>query len=373
MRITHVISGLTKGGAERVVVELANIAVEKGHEVTVLAAWPVDPAMMQDQLHPGVGIKFIGATRKKAYLNLIPWIFRNRKWIGSNDVLHCHLTYGAVFGTFVFVVLRKIFRYKKPAVVETNHAVGMPIPPFNRWVHSRMLLFRDGVVFMARDAYWNGFMDKHPGLRSALIVNGIRIPKQDSSAEQHQQFRQKMGVKENCRYLVGTVSMLRPERKPWLYISLLQDVMEAMGDDVQFILAGDGVERDALRAQIEEKDLSDRICMPGLVNNPTSVMSNLDIYVSLCAGETAGISMIEAAMCGIPVVGIQLDPAYTPKETDWVWSNADIHAVAKKIISLLQDTGERKQVAHMQQAHVNQYFTTEAMYTSYDAFYKTVS
>ena len=42
MNIVHVVPALTKGGAERVAVELANHAVGSGHKVTLIAGWSVD-------------------------------------------------------------------------------------------------------------------------------------------------------------------------------------------------------------------------------------------------------------------------------------------------------------------------------------------
>ena len=173
MKIIHVLSALVKGGGERVVVELANQAAKNGDPVTILAGWPEDPEYLQNKIHPGVSVKFITRKKRFVYLKIIPWILANRKWISSYDILHCHLTFGAVFGATTSILLRKILRYKSPKIIETNHAVGMPVTKFNRWLHSRMVSQLDGMVLMARDPYWNNFITKHPGLKIELILNGI--------------------------------------------------------------------------------------------------------------------------------------------------------------------------------------------------------
>ena len=54
MKIVHVIPALTKGGAERVVVDLANAAVEEGHEVSIVAAVPAPPQLVAHALRPEV-------------------------------------------------------------------------------------------------------------------------------------------------------------------------------------------------------------------------------------------------------------------------------------------------------------------------------
>ena len=372
MKIVHVISCLTKGGGERIVAELANEAVKQGDEVAIIAAWPEDPVHLQDKIHPNVNIKFVASQKLYAYLKIPYWILTNRKWIAGYDVLHCHLTFGGVFGSVANIILKKIFRKRNPVIVETYHAVGMSIPKINRWIHSRMALLRDGLVLMAKDPYWNHFLLKHPNLKTEVIPNGVSVLIPQKNTALQQKFYKELGIRDNCKYLVGTVGMLRPDRRPRSYIPIFRHIHGVLGNEVHFILAGGGIEFNKIKKLIEEEGLSDYVHMPGLVNNPTTTITNLDIYVSVSVGKTTGVSMIEAAMCKIPVVGIQLIDNYKAKNEDWVWSHTDTTEVAKKIIFLLQNVEERDKLATNQNNYVNQHFTSAAMYTSYDLFYKKV-
>jgi glycosyltransferase involved in cell wall biosynthesis len=372
MKIIHVLSGLTKGGGERIVVELANKAAENGDEVTIIAGWPVDPAYLQNSIDSKVSVKFVSETKGRAYSKIISFLLKNKKWICSQDVLHCHLTYGAVFGSMAKIILRSFFRKNRPVIVETNHAVGMPVPKFNRWVHSRMMLMRDGLALMAKDQYWNNFIRSHPRLKTQIIPNGISMLKPQNDPDLKKRFNEQMGITGNCKYIVGTISMLRPDRKPWLYIPIFAGIYKVLGDEVQFIIAGGGSELDKIKGLVEDHGLSGRVHMPGIINAPAAVLSNMDMYVSVSVGETAGISMIEAAMCNVPVVAIQLIETYITKNEDWVWSHTDTKEVAKKIISLLQNGEERSKLAEKQNKYVKDHFTSGAMYLSYDAFYKQI-
>ena len=56
MKITHVLNALIKGGGERVAVDLANQAVDDGHEVTVIVGWQVDPAILRNELHSNIKV-----------------------------------------------------------------------------------------------------------------------------------------------------------------------------------------------------------------------------------------------------------------------------------------------------------------------------
>ena len=369
MKIVHVVSGLTKGGGERIVVELANYAATKGDKVTILAGWPVDPGFLQNSILSTVNIQFIASKKSAAYFKILFWIIKRRRWIHSQDILHCHLTYGAVFGSFTKILLKTFFRNPHPIIIETYHAVGMSIPRFNRWMHSCMILHRDGLVLMAKDKYWENYILKHPHLDSRIIPNGIALLESAKDPIIRKELITSIGVSKKNKYLVGTVGMLRSDRKPWLYIPVFIKIFKILGNEVHFILAGGGEEYKKVRDLAEQTGILGNFHMTGLVNEPVRLISNLDVYVSLSVRETGGISMIEAAMCKVPVVAIQLDKKYKPKEEDWVWSDSDIQVVADKIVSLLLDEHERARLVERQYDFVMQNFTSDIMYSSYNKFY----
>jgi len=319
-----------------------------------------------------VNIKFVNSTQKGAYFKILPFIIKNRKWLCQQDVLHCHLTYGSVFGSMAYLYIKKILFKKSPSVFETYHAVGMPVPKFNRWFSSCMLLLRDGVIFMAKDTYWNNFITKHPNLKTAVISNGISVVQPLKTILTKEAFRKDMNIPSNCTYVVGTVGMLRPDRKPELYIPIFKAVNEALGNQVHFVMAGGGSEFDNIRQLADEAGIGELVHMPGIINNPAAFIVNIDVYVSVSVGETVGISMIEAAMCNISVVGIQLSDNYQAKETDWVWAGSNTSEIAAKITYLLQNREERKKIAYAQNVYATSNFTSAAMYKAYTSFYKKV-
>jgi glycosyltransferase involved in cell wall biosynthesis len=285
-------------------------------------------------------------------------------------VLHCHLTYGSVFGSIAKIILKNLFGEKHPVIIETNHAVGMPVPKFKRWIHAHLSSFRDGLIFMATDPYWDNFILKHPTIKTAIISNGISVLAPQINDKLKQNFRQENSITLNTKYIVGTVGMLRPDRKPLLYIPIFYEVSEVLGNDVQFILAGSGSEFEKVKMEIAKYNLSKQITVTGFINDPLIAISNMDVYVSLSVGSATGISMIEAAMCGIPVVGIQMTENYEAKNEDWVWSHTNGKEIAKKIIHLLQNTTERNQLSRFQNKYAIENFSSEAMYSSYISFYK---
>jgi glycosyltransferase involved in cell wall biosynthesis len=371
MKIVHVITALTKGGGEKVVVELANAAAMDGNEVTIVAAFPADPIFLQDQLHGSVSVIFISNSKSFSYVKQVSWILRNFSWLRTRDIIHCHLTYGAVFGSVVYLI-KKFSNKKKPLLIETYHAVGMRIPRINRYIHSIFCSQRDAVIFMAEDDYWNSFRTKHTKIITTVIENGISIPKRVNNIAKLDDYKRKIGIPSSAKLIVGTVGMLRTDRQPWRYIPIFAEVARQCGPDVHFLIGGDGPEMGNVKQLIKKYNIERQVHLPGLVIDSAIAFSVIDIYISLSIGPLTGLSMMEAALFEIPVVGIQLFSGYNAKQGDWVWSSTEDNEIATEIKRLIDNEDERKKVADKQYQYVLNKHTTPVMASRYKEFYDKV-
>jgi len=373
MKIAHILPALTKGGGERVVVDLANQATMDGHEVTVIAAYPVNSAQLHDSLYPNVRILYVSDTvipKRRSYLSMLPWIWRHRSWLAEQDILHCHLTYGSAFGVTVRF-FRSIFRARRPAVVETYHSVGMAIPSVLRWAHARMAAGFDALALMAEDDYWRKFIKRRSALPSAVIPNGISFKGlADVDPAAKRAYRREIGIPEECRYVVGTVGMLRPDRKPWLYIPIFAQIVKVFGPEVHFVIAGDGSEYDRVCSLIAEYGIQRQVHLPGFVVESRLPISIMDLYITLNVGTVTGIAALEAAYLGAPVLAIQMCSNYKAKSEDWIWSGIDLSEVATRAIELLRNSSDRQALAARQTARVRSHHTVESMARSYYALYR---
>jgi glycosyltransferase involved in cell wall biosynthesis len=371
MKIVHVLPPLTKGGGERIAVELANHIAKEGHEVTILAAYPVDPSLLQNAINTSVNLRFVSLKKGKKYLAMLAWLRKNRKWLFEQDILHCHLTYGAVFGTLVYM-MRKVGKIKKPLVIETYHAVGMLIPTKQQWMHARLAEKRDALILMAEDRFWKGFVKEHPKILTEVIPNGISINWTEINENQKNRYKEQLRIPSDCRFVVGTVGMLRSDRQPWRYIPIFAQVVKELGKDVHFVIAGSGPEFENLTRIVHEFNLEQQVHFAGLVENPLLPFSIMDLYISLGVGSTAGVSMFEAALAGLPVIAIQLQEGYETKDTDWFWSGNSDQQIALKIVELLNSPDLRSEMSARQNNYVKQNHSTEVMVTSYQSIYESM-
>lgn len=370
MKIVHFIPSLGKGGAERVVCDLANKAVEEGHEVAIITWSPTPAELLTQPLRQEIELRYLalcGGRRGGAYFGILPWVLRNRRWLLSRDVVHCHLTMGSTFATAVQLI-RLVLRGRTPAVIETYHAVGVAIPRFKRAVHAHLLKYRDAVAFMAEDSYWSRYRSARPTRLFRTIANGIAVP---SPAVQRavERYRRETAKIPDDAIVLGSVGRLMPERRPDLLLEVFVRLARRTDLDIHLLLAGDGSLRAKLEARVRRNGLKHRVHMPGLVLKPALAFGITDLYMTVNVGPTTGIAALEAASSGVPIIAVQLDQTYKGTASDWIWSSTDPQEVADRAAELLESPSQLKKLARKQQEHVERHHTVEVMAKAYYRLY----
>lgn len=373
MKIVHALPVLAKGGGERIALDLANHASVAGHDVTLIAAQPVDSLLFLDNLHTNVKIRYISKTahsRFGKYIYLVFWALQNRSWLAEQDILHCHLTYAAVLGMLVRIS-RLVTGTKGPVVVQTNHSVGAPVHSLRRWLIARMAAQCDGLALIAEDEYWRSFASRNPRIVTQIIFNGISNPADVpiKSAEMYN-YRQEIGIPDECSLVVGAIGRLEADRKPWLYLPIFAKIANEFGTKVHFLLGGSGSELERMRSLVIEEKLEGQVHFPGHVIEPRLPLAVMDLYISMNVGAVTGLAGMEAALSEVPVLAVQWIPEYRAAATDWIWSSSDSSEVAKRSCELLKSSLNRLRLAKQQSNYVKLHHTTEAMASSYYALYQ---
>lgn len=363
MRLLQVLPHLSKGGAERVVVELSNALIDAGHEVTLLMAFPVEYDLNQKYLDKRIKVQFVSqysTNRILAYAKIPFYIARYWRVLKTYDAIHCHLTYGLAFGSLISF-FRKIAQKENPRLIATCHIVGVGISNTPRMINERLSYFFDVFALMAQDAQWRDYMSKQKRRNFKIVVNGISENVRVKKLEQSN--------RKAC-WTIGTISRLQAERKPWLFLEIFSHVNELTKGEVRFILGGEGPEREALTKLSEKLRLNSNLSMPGLVKDPYVVFEELDLYVGLNVEEITGIAGLEAVFAGVPVVGIQFSPNYTKGANDWIWSDQDPVIVARKIVEHLKNPKQLSVIADKQYKVATERFSVERMREHYLDLYK---
>jgi glycosyltransferase involved in cell wall biosynthesis len=125
-----------------------------------------------------------------------------------------------------------------------------------------------------------------------------------------------------------------------------------------------------LGAAAEAAGLGDRVHFPGLVLNAAEPFGAIDLYWTINVRELTGIAGLEAAMFGLPVIAIQLDPTYPPAPDDWIPSCHEPSWLAESTSRLLGDRRARSALARAQQRYARANYSVEAMARAYVRLYE---
>lgn len=374
LRIAHLVPALVKGGGERAAADLANWQVGQGHKVTMIAGRFADERLLRAKLDPRIEVRYVSrrAGRFRHYLAGPIWLFKNRRWLSGFDVIHGHLSFSAAMLTLLYL-WRWLAGWQRPALIETYHAVGMPIRRYAKAAHRGMAKCRDAFALMAIDGHWRDFKARHPELRVDVIPNGLAestvLPRTDPTVRSYE----KKACLPTCGILVvGNIGRLVAERRPDLLAATLCRIGHFAPRPIHFLVAGEGPERAAIERTFADAALANRIHLPGLAMDPAVPISLMDLYVSLNVGPVTGLAGLEAALCGVPVIAIQLDQQYATGATDWIWSDQSVERVAAEALRLLSDSNAGRELSNRQKQYARAFFSIEAMGRSYASLYADV-
>lgn len=373
-KVVQIIPALTRGGAERMVVDLGNGLAELGDQVHMIPLWDAGEAGLQSMVSTRVKVTIIQRNKERVlarYLRSLHWLLNNWRWLRSTDIVHVHLTQPSLMGTALYF-LRCASRGRYPRIVETYHAVGMPINKRLRTVHRLNMRFRDGLVLMAEDSYWSTFMSRAKDLSIEKIPNGVSDSGCPASLDSVQLFFQSLGLRQGVDKLVGIVSRVTAERSPLETADVLIRVLIRTKPETHVVWGGDGPLRAQLEKQIEASGVGHRFHLLGPVTDPNTLMTASSVYLTLSVREISGISALEAVFCKTPVVAIQMDKSYQASKEDFIWSSTSNSQVESKIIGLLSDKEARQSFSGRQQAIASTRFNKETMTRLYDEFYAKI-
>ena len=367
MKIVHVLPSLARGGGERLAIELANRQVDAGHEVSFVIGSSLPAERTHGGLDPRVSVHEVSAAAGRSrYGAMLPWIWRKREWLGSQDVLHSHLTYGALFAT----AFMRVSSSRRPAIVETYHAVGMPIPKAARWLHARLASRWDGLSLMVEDPYWRRFIERNPSVISEIIPVGVGPPPvSDLSPADREQYRSAFEIPAGS-LVVTSIGRLVAERRPRAYLPVFAELTRLIDGDVHFLLGGDGPEREAMEADAKALGVHDRLHFAGLVREIERPLAISDLYLTANVGPVSGVAGLQAIAAGLPTIAIQLRDDYSPPPTDWIWSGRDPKEIAQRAAALLRDPAAANTLTTAQQQHLEAHHSAAAMAAAYERFYQ---
>jgi len=145
---------------------------------------------------------------------------------------------------------------------------------------------------------------KKRGVRVPIAIIPTGIDVKAFAGAQRAAFRQAIGIAPN-QFVIGHVGRLAPEKN---LIFLTRAVARALkrSANTVFLVVGSGPLEQQIRAIFAERDLTDRLYLPGkkVGRELFEAYAAMDIFVFSSFSETQGLVLAEAMAAGLPVVAL---------------------------------------------------------------------
>ncbi len=346
-KILFYIGNLVKGGAQRVVLNLAQMLTERGCEVAVLTPHTEEGEYEVPKGVRRVMTELVPEEEKGRIHNLFARIGKLRRLIKAEqpDLVVSFL------GKNNFMAIVSTFGLHIPVLVSVR---GTPAREYSGFVMRALsgLLFgcADGVVLQTPDA--KAFFPARVAKKAVILPNPLNPAFLQPRYE---------GERENSIVTVGRIDANKDQ-------NLLVDAFLEVADrfpDVKLVLYGDGEDRTKLIEKVKSAGMQQRILLPGAVTDVPEKIRKARIFVLPSKTEGMPNALMEAMALGLAVVSTDC-PCGGPKmlirqeENGLLVPVGDKRAMAEALDRILSD-GELEERLGREAAKLQQTLAPEAV------------
>ncbi len=290
------------GGAERVMIRLAQGLAQAGHTVHLVVLSDHGPyrSMLSPQV-PGIQVHSLKAKRAwQAVPAMVRYLLAHQPTAVLSALFHCN---------FLAVASRAIvcrLTNHAPRVVISEHntldLVHTSVSPLRwqlfklalRWAYPRA----DSVVCVS-DGIAQGLGSALPRLKPQLCVIGNPVVTDDMLRQSHAPLNHPW-AQAGQPPLVLAVGRLIPAKGFDVLLTAFQQVIKKL--PARLMILGEGPERENLQSQIAALGLTNSASLHGFAHNPYAWMRHCAVFVLSSRHEGLPGALIEAMACGSPVV-----------------------------------------------------------------------
>lgn len=353
MKVIQLITQMESGGAQRIACLLSNAFERRGHQSEIWFLYRKRPAY--DHV-PNVRV----LAESKPPLRLLPrLLFQLREQLAESapDALITHTWYANILGQGYarFLGIRKR--------VAVQHGLAFDYPPLARFFDYLAGCTDTYTANVAVSPSVRASFSKYPSpylKRLRTIPNGVPSVVATASA---QETRRAWGLPQHRPVLahVGRLSKIKNQ-------TVLLDVLAGL-PEAHLVLVGAGEEQRELEQKAVRLQVAGRVHMVGEVAHQHAIdlIAASDVFVFPSLSESMGLAVIEAMMCGTPIVASHIRALHEVLGPDSAVFAApdDAHALAEAVRQVLETPTLAKKISAASSTRVPR-FSFERMVTEYE-------
>ena len=357
-RVAFVIEALTVGGAERLLVAMANSLARRGWDVHVICLTRAGELAAELELdvrlhvlgkRPGVDPRLPPRLRRLVR-RIRPRTINSHLWVAN------FWTRASLVGTGVPIV-----------VTEHNRDSWKPL--HYRLIDRALATLTRTLVAVSEDTarFYRDDVGIRPGL-VRVINNGIdtrRYADGDGAA-----LRARWAP--DGEFLIGSVGRLVPQKNHARLLEMMSRLRDGGTSRSRLVIVGDGPEREALERRVAELGLDGAVVLAGQRDDVPDVLAAFDVLVLSSDREGHPLTALEAQAAGTPVVltdvGGSADAvAREGEERGGFLVEASAEALADAVRRLIEEPDLRARMSAFAQRHALAHFDQEHMIERYAA------
>jgi sugar transferase (PEP-CTERM/EpsH1 system associated) len=368
IKIMHVIDSLGIGGAERVVINVANgLDPEIFEQIVCCISSRGRAARLLDERARCIDL---GKGPKADHLMPLKIARVIRKEIP--DIIHTQ-SWAGVDGVIAHVIARG------SRAVHSEHGRSLPNvngEPVRRKMARRCAYHMVDLVFTISEEM-RQYLCRETGFpykRMLVIPNGVDIGKIDSADGRG--LREELGLSaKDC--VIGSVARFDPTKDLASLIRAFAHLCSRYkGQSLKLLLVGDGSERPALEKLASEMEVRDRMVLTGFNDNVPRLLRAMDIFALSSITEGLPIAVLEAMCARLPVVATKvgaLPEIVTGEVSGLLVEPRAPQAMAEKLARLVNDPDLRRRFGASARRKIEQEYSLDLMLRRYGEMYLSLT
>lgn len=385
LKIVHLITRLILGGAQKNTVMCCRHQVDRGHEVHLIYGPDDGPegTIVPEALRSGATLYQLLCLRRsvlpaqdlRSYLALRKLLARIKP-----DIVHTHSSKAGIVGRFAARAARV------PVVIHTVHGLAFHDQQ-PRWV-SRGYINLERMA-AKRCHHMVGITQPMVDLclaagigrpeQYSVIPSGVDertfCPPEDRTATRREVLSD-LGLRSDGK-VVGIVARLDSLKGHADLLNILGDLRRRLGE-VHLLCVGDGRDRAALEHAAIQAGISDHVTWLGLVaqHRIPKLLAAMDCMVLPSYQEGQSRTLVEALMCGTPVVGYRvggIPEVCVDEQTGLLAPAGDRDHLRAQITRLLESPKLAAELADNGRRHCIERFSSTIMLDRLDDLYQRLA
>ena len=373
MRIVFIITGLSTGGAEMMLLKVLERLDRQRfapHVISLTTLGELAPRIA------ALGIP-VNAVGMKPGLPSPSGVFRLVRLLKrlNPDVMHTWMYHADFLGglaarlagiSAVGWCIRNSNLDKDKTKFSTRAVVSL-CASMSKWVPSRILSCSEKArqIHVARG---------YAAEKMVVVPNGFDLARFKPDSDARHWIRAELGIADQTP-LVGLIGRLDPQKNHAGFFEAAGMLHRRM-PQVHFVLAGQGIDMNnaALLQAITHEGVLANTHLLGLRNDIPELMAALDVLASSSYGEAFPNVLGEAMACGVPCAVTDVgDSAYIVGDTGRVVASSDMTGLGAALEELLAlPASEKVALGERARARVAAHFEIGKVVQQYEDFYETL-